>query len=143
MRTKLVRRLLQRGEFSLTLPFYHPEFWHIFHDELGLNGSGHLDPKELHSASSKAGTVSIFHTFQTLTWTIGIELSPSTATEFIRSLSAKPHPSQISFGDFFILLSRKVSPAEIYQSYEVKKYMANGYGSARADVKGIQFIWII
>ena len=76
----------------------------------------------------------------------GIELSPSTASEFIMSLSAEPHSAQISFGDFrdfFILLSREVSPAEIYQYYEVKKYMDSGGGPARSKVEGIRFISII
>jgi solute carrier family 25 (mitochondrial phosphate transporter), member 23/24/25/41 len=35
---------------------FRPELWHIFHDELDRDGNGHLDPKELHSALSKAGT---------------------------------------------------------------------------------------
>jgi hypothetical protein len=59
------------------------------------------------------------------------------------SLSAEPHSSQISFGDFrdfFILLSRKVSLAEIYQYYEVRKYMTDGRGD---NVEGIQFIRLI
>ena len=71
----------------------------------------------------------------------GIELSPSTASEFIMSLSAEPHSSQISFRDFrdfFILLSRRLSPAEIYQYYEVMKYMDGGRGPARSKVEGIQ-----
>ena len=71
---------------------------------------------------------------------IGIELSLSTASEFIMSLSAEPHSSHISFGefrDFFILLSRKISPAEIYQYYEVKKYTDSGRGPARSKVEGI------
>ena len=63
------------------------------------------------------------------------------------SLSAEPHSSQISFGDFrdfFILLSRKVSPAEIYQYYEVKKFMdSGGGGPARSKVEGIRFISLI
>lgn len=56
-------------------------------------------------------------------------------------LSAEPHSSQISFGDFrdfFILLSRKVSLAEIYQYYEVRKYMTDGRGD---NVKGIYTIY--
>ena len=132
-----------RGTLLLTLPSYHPELWHIFHDELDLDGNGQLDPKELHSALSKAGIgLSIFHAFRTLTRITGIELSPSTASEFIMSLSAEPHSSQLSFGffrDFFILLSRKVSPAEIYQYYEVRKYIADGRGPAHANVEGVQF----
>ena len=64
-RKKPVRCLLQGGAFLLMLPSYRPELWHIFHDELDLDGNGHLDPKELHSALSKAGMgLSIFHAFR-------------------------------------------------------------------------------
>lgn len=76
----------------------------------------------------------------------GIELSPSTASDFIMSLSAEPHSSQISFGDFrdfFILLPRRVSPAEIYQYYEIKKYLDSGCGPARIKVEGIRVISLI
>ena len=76
----------------------------------------------------------------------GIELSPSTASEFIMPLSAEPHSSQINFGDFrdfFILLSWKASPAEIYKYYEVKKYMDGRRGSARSKVEGMQLISLI
>lgn len=62
------------------------------------------------------------------------------------SLSADPHSSQISFGDFrdfFILLSRKASPAEIYQYYEVKKYIDGGRDPARNKVEGMRFISLI
>ena len=34
---------------------YHAELWHIFHDELDLDGNGHLDAEELSVALSKAG----------------------------------------------------------------------------------------
>lgn len=57
------------------------------------------------------------------------------------SLSTEPHSSQINFGDFrdfFILLPRKLSPAEIYQYYEVKKYMRDDeHGPARVNMQGI------
>lgn len=110
------------------------ELWPIFHDDLDLDGNGYLDPKELQCASSTAGMgLSIFHPFPR------IDLSPSTASEFIMSLSAEPLSSQISFEDFrdfFILLSRKVSPAEIYQCYEARKYTADGRGAAHANVEG-------
>lgn len=108
-------------EFKMYAEAKEAELWHIFHDELDLDGNGHLDHNELHCALSKAG----------------IELSPSTVSEFIMSISTKLHSSQISFGDFrdfFILLPRKVSPVEIYQYYEVKKYMGNG--PARVNVGG-------
>ncbi|KAF8165282.1 mitochondrial carrier [Crassisporium funariophilum] len=100
------------------------ELWHIFHDELDLDENGRLDQKELHSALSKAG----------------IELMPSTISEFILSLSTEPHSQHINFDefrDFFILLPRKVSPAEIYRYYEVKKYMGeDGRGAARVNMEG-------
>ena len=31
------------------------ELWHIFHDELDLDGNGHLDAEELSTALGKAG----------------------------------------------------------------------------------------
>ena len=65
IRKKLVCCLSQEEVFLLTLPSYRPELWHIFHDELDLDGNGHLDPKELHSALSKAGMgISIFYAFR-------------------------------------------------------------------------------
>lgn len=91
---------------------------------------------------------SIFqNAFRTLIWMTGITLSPSTVSEFITSLSTEPHSSQVNFGDFrdfYILLPRKVSPAEIYQYYEVKKYMRDdGPGPARINEEGIQFILFV
>lgn len=35
------------------------ELWTIFHDELDLDGNGHLDSEELHTALSKAGAFSL------------------------------------------------------------------------------------
>ncbi|KAJ3505885.1 hypothetical protein NLJ89_g7175 [Agrocybe chaxingu] len=100
------------------------ELWHIFHDELDLDGNGRLDAAELHAALSKAG----------------VALSPSTVSEFILSLSVHPHSRHITFDefrDYFILLPRKVSPAEIYQYYEVRKYMGDdGRGPARVNMEG-------
>ena len=76
-----------------------------------------------------------------------MELSPSTVSEFIMSLSSQPHSYQINFGDFrdfFLLVPRKVSPAEVYQYYEVKKDTASdGCNPAYANVEGIQFILLI
>ena len=34
------------------------ELWHIFHDELDLDGNGHLEAEELEHALEKAGTSS-------------------------------------------------------------------------------------
>jgi len=36
-------------------PLTSSELWHIFHDELDLDGNGELDQGELHSALNKAG----------------------------------------------------------------------------------------
>ncbi|KAF8812504.1 mitochondrial carrier [Phlegmacium glaucopus] len=112
------------NEFKIYAEAKEAELWCMFHDELDLDGNGLLDHKELHSALSRAG----------------IELSASTVSEFITSLSTEPHSSQITFRDFrdfFILLPRKVSPAEIYQYYEVKKYIGDdGRGPARVYVEG-------
>ena len=33
------------------------ELWRIFHDELDLDGNGHLEPHELELALRKAGTL--------------------------------------------------------------------------------------
>jgi len=100
------------------------ELWHIFHDELDLDRNGHLDQAELHAALSKAGVV----------------VSPATVSEFILSLSSHPHSHHLTFGefrDFFILLPRKASTAEIYQYYEVRKYMGeDGRGAARVNMEG-------
>ncbi|CAA7259826.1 unnamed protein product [Cyclocybe aegerita] len=100
------------------------ELWHIFHDELDLDGNGRLDAAELHAALNRAG----------------VALSPSTVSEFILSLSVHPHSRHITFDefrDYFILLPRKVSPAEIYQYYEVRKYMGDdGRGPARVNMEG-------
>ncbi|KAF9534261.1 mitochondrial carrier [Crepidotus variabilis] len=100
------------------------ELWHIFHDELDLDGNGQLDHSELRSALSKAG----------------VAVSPTTVSDFILSLSSEPHSHHINFGDFrdfFILLPRKASPAEIYQYYEVRRYMGDdGRGPARVNMEG-------
>ena len=41
------------------------------------------------------------------------------------------------FRDFFILLPRKISPAEIYQYYEMRRYLGDdGRGAARVTMEG-------
>lgn len=41
-------------QFTMTVS-HRAELWHIFHDELDLDGNGHIDADELSSALSKAG----------------------------------------------------------------------------------------
>ncbi|KAH7914187.1 mitochondrial carrier [Hygrophoropsis aurantiaca] len=100
------------------------ELWSIFHDELDLDGNGHLDAEELSVALGKAG----------------IRLLPTTLVDFMTSLTSSPHSHAISFRefrDFLILLPRKASTAEIYQYYEVKKFMGDdGRGAARVTMEG-------
>ncbi|GBE79699.1 Calcium-binding mitochondrial carrier SAL1 [Sparassis crispa] len=100
------------------------ELWHIFHDELDLDGNGHLDGEEVSLALTKAG----------------ISLSPSTLAEFMTFLTFSPHSHAISFPefrDFLLLLPRKASPAEIFRYYEVKKFMGDdGRGAARVTMEG-------
>jgi len=56
------------------------------------------------------------------------------------SMSTKPHSRHVSFDefrDFFILLPRKISPAEIYQYYEMTRYLGDdGRGPARVNMEG-------
>ncbi|KAG1872678.1 mitochondrial carrier [Suillus tomentosus] len=100
------------------------ELWSIFHDELDLDGNGHLDAQELALALSKAG----------------ITLPPSTLTDFMTYLTRSPHSHMINFRefrDFLLLLPRKASAAEIYQYYEVKRFMGDdGRGAARVTMEG-------
>ncbi|KAF8974498.1 mitochondrial carrier [Flammula alnicola] len=100
------------------------ELWHIFHNELDLDGNGAIDEKELQGALSKNG----------------IELSPSTVNDFIVFVSSKRYPHHITFDefrDFFILLPRKISAAEIYRYYEMRMYLGDdGRGPARVNMEG-------
>lgn len=72
---------------------------------------------------------------------LGIAATPKVVSDFILSLSSEPHSQQINFADFrdfFILLPRKASTAEIYQYYEVRRYMGDdGRGVARVNMEGI------
>ncbi|KAG6902232.1 hypothetical protein C0995_002864 [Termitomyces sp. Mi166 len=100
------------------------ELWSIFHDELDLDGDGHLDAQELSSVLSKAG----------------INLSQTILSDFMTTLTLSPDSQVISFAefrDFLLLLPRKASPAEIYQYYEVSKFMGDdGRGPARLTMEG-------
>ncbi|KAA1466367.1 mitochondrial carrier [Dentipellis sp. KUC8613] len=100
------------------------ELWQVFHDELDLDGNGHLDADELYVALQKAG----------------IDLSPSTMSDFMTQLTQTPHSHAISFAefrDFLLLLPRKVSTAEIYRYYQVGKFLGDdGRGVARVNMEG-------
>ncbi|KZS97948.1 mitochondrial carrier [Sistotremastrum niveocremeum HHB9708] len=99
------------------------ELWAIFHDELDLDGNGHLDANELTLALDKAG----------------ITLSPSTLVNFMAFLTSSPHSHAISFPefrDFLLLMPRKASTAEIFRFYEVRRHMGDGRGSARVNMEG-------
>ncbi|KAF9226538.1 mitochondrial carrier [Gyrodon lividus] len=100
------------------------ELWSVFHDELDLDGNGHLDSEELQIALRKAG----------------ISLSAFDLTEFMTFLSLSPHSHAINFRefrDFLLLLPRKASTSEIYRYYEVKKFMGDdGRGPARVTMEG-------
>lgn len=69
----------------------------------------------------------------------GIALPPRTLSEFMATLSASPHPHTVSFAEFrnfLLLLPRKASPAEIYQYYNVRKYMGDdGRSATRVTVE--------
>ncbi|KAH9966105.1 mitochondrial carrier [Russula dissimulans] len=100
------------------------ELWNIFHNELDLDSNGHLDAEELTVALQKAG----------------VKVSPSTLPDFMISLTASPHSHSISFQqfrDFLLLLPRRVSTKEIYQFYQVRKFLGDdGRGTARVTMEG-------
>lgn len=71
----------------------------------------------------------------------GIHLSISTIDHFMEFVSSQPRLQDNidfrDFRDFFILLPRKISPAEIYQYYEVRRYLGDdGRGAARVTMEG-------
>lgn len=108
------------------------ELWNIFHNELDLDGNGHLDASEWAAALSKSG----------------ISLSPHTLQEFMtlltRSSSSYPASSlrqqhQISFPefrDFLLLMPRHATTAEIYRYYEVRRFDHDARGAARINMEG-------
>ncbi|GJE84214.1 mitochondrial carrier [Phanerochaete sordida] len=111
-------------EFTKYADAKEAELWRIFHDELDLDGNGHLDADELASALQKAG----------------ITLQPTTLAEFMTTLCSSPHSHAISFQefrDFLLLMPRKASTAEIFRYYKVKKFMGDdGRGAARVNMEG-------
>ena len=56
------------------------------------------------------------------------------------TLTSSPYSNFVSFADFrnfLLLLPRKASAAEIYQYYEVKKFLGDdGKGAARVTMEG-------
>lgn len=70
----------------------------------------------------------------------GIESNPSKIDDFMASVSSGPHSRNITFSefrDFFLLLPRKISPAEIYQYYQLRKFLGDdGRGPARVNMEG-------
>ncbi|KAJ7276469.1 mitochondrial carrier [Mycena haematopus] len=100
------------------------ELWGIFHDELDLDGNGHLDANELSMALTK----------------VGITLSTAKVSEFMTFLTASPHSHSISFAefrDFLLLLPMRASPAEIYRYYEMRRYLGDdARGAARVTMEG-------
>ncbi|CAL1700787.1 unnamed protein product [Somion occarium] len=118
------RRAIAWEDFHKYAEAKEAELWHIFHDELDLDGNGHLGAEELAVALDKAG----------------ISLSPPTLAEFMTFLTSSPHSHALSFQefrDFLLLLPRKASPEEIFRYYEVKRFMGDdGRGAARVNMEG-------
>lgn len=118
------------------------ELWRIFHDELDLDGNGHLDAEELTVALDKAGKEACLYyvSSSSLTGPSGIVMTPSKLSEFMTFMTSTPHSHAISFQefrDFFLLMPRKASPAEIFRYYEVRKFMGeDGRGAARVNMEG-------
>ncbi|PCH41083.1 mitochondrial carrier [Wolfiporia cocos MD-104 SS10] len=100
------------------------ELWHIFHDELDLDGNGHLDAEELLAALQKAD----------------VQLSSATVAEFMTSLTSSPHSHAISFPefrDFLLLMPRRASTSEIFRYYEVRRFTDDdARGAARVNMEG-------
>ncbi|KAI0677578.1 mitochondrial carrier [Trametes maxima] len=117
-------RRVSWAEFEKYADAKETELWHIFHDELDLDGNGHLDTEELELALEKAG----------------IKLSASTLSEFITFLTSSPHSHAISFKefrDFLLLMPRKASAEEIFRYYKVRKFLGDdGRGPARVNMEG-------
>lgn len=67
-------------------------------------------------------------------------MTPSKLSEFMTFMTSTPHSHAISFQefrDFFLLMPRKASPAEIFRYYEVRKFMGeDGRGAARVNMEG-------
>lgn len=115
---------IQWAEFRKYAESKEAELWTIFHDELDLDGNGHLDSEELRIALSKAG----------------IQLSSASLAQFMTFLASSPDSHTISFREFrdvLLLLPRKVSPTEIYRFYMARPSVGNdGRGVTRVTMEG-------
>jgi solute carrier family 25 (mitochondrial phosphate transporter), member 23/24/25/41 len=73
----------------------------------------------------------------------GIELTPTTLSDFMAYLTASPQSHAINFRefrDFLLLLPRKVNTKEIFQYYQVRKFLGDdGRGPARVTMEGACF----
>ncbi|KAJ7095453.1 mitochondrial carrier [Mycena belliarum] len=111
-------------EFKQYAEAKETELWHIFHDELDLDGNGRLDGQELSQALTK----------------VGITLSLAKLGEFMTFLTASPHSHSVSFAefrDFLLLLPQRASASEIYRYYEMRKYLGDdARGPARVTMEG-------
>ncbi|KAI0940015.1 hypothetical protein AcV5_001236 [Taiwanofungus camphoratus] len=136
-------RNISLKEFENYADAKEAELWHIFHDELDLDGNGRLDAEELALSLEQAGELlfgSSVPVMAEVAAHLGIQLSPSTLAEFMTFLTASPHSHAISFKefrDFLLLLPRKASAAEIFRYYEVKKFRGDDErGAARVNMEG-------
>ncbi|KIY74158.1 mitochondrial carrier [Cylindrobasidium torrendii FP15055 ss-10] len=119
------KRNIDWKEFRQYAEAKEVELWAIFHDELDLDGDGHLDGHELNEALRKTGIV----------------LQPKHLDEFMLYLSSNPRADPVvtfsDFRDFLLLLPRKASPLEIYRYYQMNKYLGDdGRGGARVTMEG-------
>ncbi|KAG9017317.1 hypothetical protein FRB93_007431 [Tulasnella sp. JGI-2019a] len=123
-REELMDRSIDWHGFLQYVDHKETELWHIFHNQLDLDGNGHVDSTELRTALNEAG----------------IHLSPAQLSEFMTYLTSSPHSHAISFPefrDFLLLLPRTASTAEMYRYYEVRRFLGDdGHGVARVNMEG-------
>ena len=124
------------------------ELWHIFHDELDLDGNGHLETDELAMALGKAGMCPSVCKGPGCKANnvppLGVNISASKLNEFMSFITSSQHSHAVSFSefrDFLLLLPRRANPAEMYRFYEVRKYMGDDGrgGAARVTMEGAAF----
>ncbi|KZT12493.1 mitochondrial carrier [Laetiporus sulphureus 93-53] len=119
-----VQRKSPWREFERYTDAKEAELWHLFHDELDLDGSGRLEAHELIQALQNAG----------------IELSPSALAEFMSFFTSSPHAHSITFPEFrdiLLLMPRKASPSEIYRYYQAHQFADDdARGAARVNMEG-------
>ena len=115
---------------------------------MDLDGNGHIDAEELTVALRHAGIVfPMYHCecqFISECGITGIDATPSTLSDFMTVVTASPHSHPISFAefrDFMLLLPRKVSTAEMFRYYQVRKFLGDdGRGAARVTMEGKQLM---